>query len=133
MTMKNYSASDFRIAFQDRFNPSTWQDWLVNFFGATALFQKTEPVRLPPSEKDVKGFLLGELTTSDGVRMGLFRYTVPPAQIERRRVGLNSLVNPWLKYDFDAALAVFDAKDTHKWRFSLVADMRGEKTSPRAC
>lgn len=131
--MKNYSDNDFRLAFQQGFKFDIWQDWLANLFGASLIHQKPVPVKLPPSEKDggIQGFLLGELTTSDGVRMGLFRYTVPAAQIERRRVGLNRLVEPWVRYDFDAALVVFDAKDTKKWRFSLVADMRGDKTSPK--
>ena len=131
MNMKNYSPSDFRSLFQHRFDLARWQGVLVGLFGATKLRERPEAVKLPPSEKDTKGFLLGELVTSDGVRMGLFRYTVPASQVERRRVGLRHLVDAWLKYDFDAALVVFDSKDSEKWRFSLVSDMRGAKTSPR--
>ena len=129
--MKTYSASDFRLLFQNHFHLPAWQALLADLFGASAIHQNPVPVQLPAPEKEegVKGFLLGELAASDGVRIGLFRYTVPAAQIERRRVGLNALVKPWLQYNFDAALVVFDAKDTGKWRFSLVADMRGEKTS----
>jgi len=129
MNMKNYSPSDFRSLFQQRFDLARWQGVLVDFFGATKLRERPEAVKLPPSEKDTKGSLLGELTTSDGVRMGLFRYTVPAAQVERRRAGLANLVGPWLKYDFDAALVVFDSRDSEKWRFSLVSDLRGEKLS----
>ena len=131
MNMKNYSPSDFRSLFQHRFDLARWQGVLVDFFGATKLRERPEAVKLPPSEKDTKGFLLGELVTSDGVRIGLFRYTVPALQVERRRVGLRHLVDAWLKYDFDAALVVFDSKESEKWRFSLVSDMRGETTSPR--
>ena len=131
MNMKNYSPSDFRSLFQNRFDLARWQGVLVDLFGATKLRERPEAVKLPPSEKDTKGFLLGELVTTDGVRMGLFRYAVPASQVERRRVGLRHLVDAWLKYDFDAALVVFDSKDTEKWRFSLVSDMRGAKTSPR--
>ena len=131
MNMKNYSPSDFRTLFQHRFDLARWQGVLVDFFGATKLRERPEAVKLPPSEKDTKGFLLGELVTSDGVRIGLFRYTVPALQVERRRVGLRHLVDAWLKYDFDAALVVFDSKESEKWRFSLISDMRGEKTSPR--
>ncbi len=131
MNMKNYSPSDFRSLFQHRFDLARWQGVLVDFFGATKLRERPEAVKLPPSEKDTKGFLLGELVTSDGVRIGLFRYTVPALQVERRRVGLRHLVDAWLKYDFDAALVVFDSRESEKWRFSLVSDMRGEKTSPR--
>ena len=131
MNMKNYSPSDFRSLFQHRFDLARWQGVLVGLFGATKLRERPEAVKLPPSEKDTKGFLLGERVTSDGVRMGLFRYTVPASQVERRRVGLRHLVDAWLKYDFDAALVVFDSKDSEKWRFSLVSDMRGAKTSPR--
>ena len=131
MNMKNYSTSELRSLFQSRFDLARWQGVLVDLFGATKLRERPEAVRLPPTEKDSKGFLLGELVTSDGVRMGLFRYTVPASQVERRRVGLRHLVDTWLKYDFDAALVVFDSKDSGKWRFSLISDMRGEKTSPR--
>ncbi len=131
MNMKNYSTSELRSLFQSRFALARWQGVLVDLFGATKLRERPEAVRLPPTEKDSKGFLLGELVTSDGVRMGLFRYTVPASQVERRRVGLRHLVDTWLKYDFDAALVVFDSKDSGKWRFSLISDMRGEKTSPR--
>ncbi|MBQ7264322.1 MAG: Eco57I restriction-modification methylase domain-containing protein, partial [Synergistaceae bacterium] len=131
MTMKSYPADDFRHAFQHRFDPAVWQGWLVDLFGATKILQRPQPVELPPSEAGSKGWLLGELTTPDDVEIGFFRYTVPAAQIERRRVGLNSLVGPWLKWGFDAALVVFDAKETTKWRCSLVADMRGAKTSPK--
>ncbi len=125
MNMKNYSPSDFRSLFQHRFDLARWQGVLVDFFGATKLRERPEAVKLPPSEKDTKGFLLGELVTSDGVRIGLFRYTVPALQVERRRVGLRHLVDAWLKYDFDAAIVVFDSRESEKWRFSLVSDMRG--------
>ena len=83
MNMKNYSPSDFRSLFQHRFDLARWQGVLVDFFGATKLRERPEAVKLPPSEKDTKGFLLGELVTSDGVRIGLFRYTVPALQVER--------------------------------------------------
>lgn len=131
MTMKSYPADDFRHAFQHRFDPAVWQGWLVDLFGATKILKEPQPVELSPSEAGSKGWLLGELTTPDHVKIGFFRYTVPAAQIERRRVGLNSLVGPWLKWGLDAALVVFDAKETTKWRCSLVADMRGAKTSPK--
>ena len=129
--MKTYSATDFRLIFQRHFDLAQWQGFLVDFFGATNLRQKPETVKLSASEQASKGFLLGELVTPDGVRVGLFRCIVPAIQIERRRAGLRHLVDAWLKYDFDAALVVFDSRDTGKWRFSLISDMRGEKTSPK--
>lgn len=129
--MKTYDASDFRSLFQNRFNLAHWKDLLAHFFGTTQLLEKPEVIKLPPSEHDVKGWLLGELTTIDGCRVGLFRYEVPAAQVNRRKQGLRHLVDPWIKYDFDAALVVFDSRTTERWRFSLISDMKGEKTSPK--
>jgi len=39
------------------------------------------------------------------------------------------LVKPILRYEFDAALVVFDSGDY--WRFSFISDIKGEATSPK--
>ena len=128
-----YTRETLRDLFRSPFDLGAWQVFLHDFFGAASLKATPQRVAVPPAETStgVEGFLLGDMATSDGLRVGLFHYRVPAAQVERRRVGLRQLVAPWVKYDYDAALVVFSSAGSRLWRFSLVCDIKGEATAAR--
>ena len=128
-----YTRETLRDLFQSPFDLAAWQVFLHDFFGAASIKAAPQRVAVPPAETaaGVEGFLLGDMATSDGLRVGLFHYRVPAAQVERRRVGLRQLVAPWVKYNYDAALVVFSSADSPLWRFSLVCDIKGEATAAR--
>ena len=128
-----YTRETLRVLFRSPFDLAAWQVFLHDFFGAASIKASPQRVAVPPTETaaGVEGFLLGDMATSDGLRVGLFHYRVPAAQVERRRVGLRQLVAPWVKYDYDAALVAFSSAGSPLWRFSLVCDIKGEATSAR--
>ena len=49
--------------------------------------------------------------------------------MERKRVGLRKLIAPYLKYDVEAAIAVFD--DGRRWRLSYICDLREGSTATK--
>ncbi|MBQ6072268.1 MAG: hypothetical protein IJK85_11060, partial [Bacteroidales bacterium] len=49
--------------------------------------------------------------------------------VRRKRVGLRKLISPYLKYDVDGAIAVFD--DGRHWRLSYICDLKEGSTSAK--
>lgn len=72
---------------------------------------------------------LGILEDADRLRIGLFYTDVRHGDVTRKRVGLRRIVEPYIKANVDAALAVFD--DGQHWRLSFVTDLQGQSTSPK--
>ena len=128
-----FTRETLRTFFRSPFDLASWQTFLHGFFGAENIYSTPKTVAVPPVEAaaGVEGCLLGEMTSSDGLRVGLFRYVVPAAQIGRRRVGLRQLVAPWVKYNYDAALVVFASRSAPAWRFSFICNIKGAATAPK--
>jgi len=72
---------------------------------------------------------LGIMEDANRLRIGLFYTDVRYGDVTRKRVGLRRIVEPYVKANVDAALAVFD--DGKHWRLSFVTDLQGQSTSPK--
>ena len=121
-----YSPDSLRNLFQSSFNLAQWYSFLQYFFNASEL--KERPERLNENTYE-EGFYLGSIDTTDSYRVGLFHYRIKTGSVANKRVGLRNLVRPFLKYQFDAALVVFDSGD--HWRLSFICDIKEEATSPK--
>ena len=129
-----FDSADLHEIFAAPFNASRWTDMLGELFGVrhdpnAQLFVR--PHALKPTASGDQGFHLGSFTTSDGYLIGLFRYEISSGSVLRRKVGLRALVRPFLGYDYDAALVVFNDRDTPAWRFSFICDIKEEATAPK--
>ena len=112
--------------FQSSFNLSNWYSFLQDFFHASEL--KSSPERIIGGTTD-EGYYLGNIETEDSYRIGLFQYNITQGSVANKRVGLRNLVKPFLKWEFDAALVVYDSGD--HWRLSFISDIKGASTSPK--
>ena len=121
-----YSPDSLRNLFQSSFNLAQWYRFLQYFFNASEL--KERPERLNENTYE-EGLYLGSIDTTDSYRIGLFHYRIKTGSVANKRVGLRNLVRPFLKYQFDAALVVFDSGD--HWRLSFICDIKEEATSPK--
>lgn len=122
-----YTSDTLRNLFQSSFNLTDWYSFLLNFFHANEL--KQIPERILGGNTEDEGYYLGNIDTTDYFRIGLFHYRIRQGSVTNKRVGLRNLVKPFLRYEFDAALVVFDSGD--HWRFSFISDIKGEATSPK--
>ena len=68
-------------------------------------------------------YYIGRQTDADGRELGFFYTRVAQgSDVRRKRVGLRKMIAPYLKYDVDAAIAVF--VDENHWRLSYICDMK---------
>ena len=72
---------------------------------------------------------LGILEDAERKRIGLFYTEVRHSDVTRKRVGLRRVVEPYIKANVDAALAVFD--DGRHWRLSYICDLKEGSTSAK--
>lgn len=121
-----YSAESLRQMFQSSFNLSNWYSFLQDFFHASEL--KRTPERIVGSTPD-EGYYLGNIETEDSYRIGLFHYNISRGSVANKRVGLRNLVKPFLRWEFDAALVVYDSGD--HWRLSFICDIKESATAPK--
>ena len=122
-----YTSDILRNLFQSSFDLSKWYVFLLNFFHAHEL--KQIPERILDCHAEDEGYYLGSIDTTDYFRIGLFHYRINQGSVVNKRVGLRNLVKPFLRYEFDAALVIFDSGD--HWRLSFISDIKGEATSPK--
>jgi len=122
-----YTSDTLRNLFQSSFSLTDWYSFLLNFFHANEL--KQIPEKILGGNAEDEGYYLGNIDTTDYFRIGLFHYRIRQGSVTNKRVGLRNLVKPFLRYEFDAALVVFDSGD--HWRFSFISDIKGETTSPK--
>ena len=122
-----YTSDTLRNLFQSSFDLTQWYSFLLNFFRANEL--KQIPERIIGGTAEDEGYYLGSIDTTDYFRIGLFHYRIRQGSVANKRVGLRNLVKPFLRYEFDAALVVFDSGD--HWRLSFISDIKGESTSPK--
>ena len=68
--------------------------------------------------------------SNDGRLLGFFYTRVADGgDVRRKRVGLRKLIQPYLKYDVDGAIAVFD--DGNHWRLSYICDLKEGNTAAK--
>ena len=122
----NYNAHSLREMFQQPFDMVTWTSCLQNLFCATELLAAPEQIIDSSTEE---GYYLGCVDTEDCYHIGFFLYNISNGSVANKRVGLRNLVKPMLRYQFDAALVIFDSGD--HWRLSFISDIKGDATSPK--
>lgn len=125
--MATYKPEELRLIFRNKFDKSQWTNILHEIFNATEL--RATPELITDIDSTDKGYFLGRLSTPDHYEIGLFHYEINAGSVANKRVGLRNLIKPFLRYEFDAALVVFDSGD--HWRLSFICDIKEEATSPK--
>lgn len=115
--------------FRQPYNAQSWQELLINLFGASEIRQTPSQLKSDTNEK-VDGFQLGSIHTSDRYEIGLFAFEIKGGMnLQLNRVGLRSLVKSYTRYNVDAALVVY--YDATHWRLSFICDIKDQKTAPK--
>ena len=125
--MATYKPEELRLIFRNKFDKSQWTKILHDIFNATEV--RTSPELITDVDSTDIGYYLGRLSTPDHYEIGLFHYEINAGSVANKRVGLRNLIKPFLRYEFDAALVVFDSGD--HWRLSFICDIKEEATSPK--
>ena len=117
------TTDQLRPILESKYNRDDWYKILRQNFNADTL--RETPVSITSiagNEFDAKAYILGELDTSDGYKVGIYEVDTPGVkQIHRNKIGLRNLLKSVYQSDVDAALIVFTQGD--KWRFSYVSEI----------
>ena len=123
------SRNSLHNLFSQKYSLASWQHFLIDLFGVKELL--VTPTLLDTSTEKETGYFLGEFTTSDNYKIGLFQFDISNSSVLRRRVGLGQLTHVYLNVQYDAALVVFQDLEGTAWRFSFISDLEGENTAPK--
>ena len=123
------NTSTIRQIFQSKFDYTAYCNEIVhNVFGCNDI--STRPEWLDGTADGDNSYYIGRQTDADGRELGFFyTHVAPGSDVRRKRVGLRKMIAPYLKYDVDAAIAVF-ADESH-WRLSYICDMKEGVTSAK--
>ena len=115
--------------FQAPFDYNTYSTEIVhNVFGCNDA--NKIPELLDINAQGDKSHFIGQMEDTDGRLLGFFYTRVADGgDVRRKRVGLRKLISPYLKYDVDGAIAIFD--DGHHWRLSYICDLKEGSTSAK--
>ncbi|MCR5039225.1 MAG: Eco57I restriction-modification methylase domain-containing protein [Bacteroidales bacterium] len=120
---------NLRRIFQSKFDYQTFcNDIVHSIFGCNDINKRPDQIKVT-TEGD-KCYFIGRMTDAEGRELGFF-YTqmAPGGDVRRKRVGLRKLIAPYVRYEVDAAIAVFD--DGTRWRLSYICDMNEGATLPK--
>ena len=123
------NTSTIRQIFQSKFDYLTYCNEIVhNVFGCNDI--ATRPEWLDGTTEGDNCYYIGRQTDADGRELGFFYTQVAQgSDVRRKRVGLRKMIAPYLKYDVDAAIAVF--ADENHWRLSYICDMKEGVTNAK--
>ena len=123
------NTSIIRQIFQSKFNYPIYCNEIVhNVFGCNDI--STRPELLDTTADGDNSYYIGRQTDADGRELGFFYTRVAQgSDVRRKRVGLRKMIAPYLKYDVDAAIAVF--VDENHWRLSYICDMKEGVTNAK--
>jgi len=118
-----------RQIFQSKFDYQTYCNEIVhNIFGCNDI--AIRPELLDTTAEGDECNYIGRMTDADGRELGFFYTRVAKgSDVRRKRVGLRKMIAPYLKYDVDAAIAVF--ADENHWRLSYICDMKEGVTNAK--
>lgn len=118
-----------RKIFKSPFDYKTYSNEIVHrLFGNNDV--ATTPELLDTNATGDKSYFIGQMEDADGRLLGFFYTRVADGgDVRRKRVGLRKLIQPYLKYDVDGAIAVFD--DGNHWRLSYICDLKEGSTSAK--
>ena len=123
------SLETLRKIFKSSFNYRTYSNEIVHhLFGCNDVATTPEP--LDTNAEGDKSHYIGQMEDTDGRLLGFFYTRVADGgDVRRKRVGLRKLIQPYLKYDVDGAIAVFD--DGNHWRLSYICDLKEGNTAAK--
>ena len=118
-----------KTLFQSGFDYKQYTNEIVhNLFGCNDV--AITPELLDTSANGDRSYYIGSMEDSESRLLGFFYTRVADgSDVRRKRVGLRKMISPYLKYDVDAAIAVFD--DGWHWRLSYICDLKGGETSAK--
>ena len=118
-----------RKIFKSPFDYTTYSNEIVHrIFGCNDV--ATTPELLDTNATGDKSHYIGKMEDVDGRLLGFFYTRVADGgDVRRKRVGLRKLIQPYLKYDVDGAIAVFD--DGNHWRLSYICDLKEGNTAAK--
>ena len=118
-----------RKIFKSPFDYTTYSNDIVHhLFGCNDV--ATRPELLDTNATGDKSYFIGQMEDADGRLLGFFYTRVADGgDVRRKRVGLRKLIQPYLRYDVDAAIAVFD--DGRHWRLSYICDLKEGNTAAK--
>ncbi len=125
----NMNTDTIKRIFQSQFDYTTYCNEIVhNIFGCNDI--ATSPEQLPSSSDGDQNYFIGRMADADKRDLGFFYTRVADGgDVRRKRVGLRKLIQPYLKYDVDGAIAVFD--DGNHWRLSYICDLKEGNTAAK--
>ena len=120
---------DLQLIFQAPFNYTLYSQEIVHrLFGCNDVEQQPYPI--DTSAAGDRSHYVGQMEDSDGRLLGFFYTRVAEgSDVRRKRVGLRKLIQPYLRYEVDAAIAVFD--DGQHWRLSYICDHKDNVTAAK--
>ena len=118
-----------RKIFKLPFDYKTYSNEIVHrLFGCNDV--ATTPELLDTNATGDKSHYIGQMEDADGRLLGFFYTRVADGgDVRRKRVGLRKLITPYLKYDVDGAIAIFD--DGKHWRLSYICDLKEGNTAAK--
>ena len=118
-----------RQIFKSPFDYTTFSREIVHrLFGCHDVASR--PEWLDTNAEGDQSFFIGQMDDADHRLLGFFYTRVADGgDVRRKRVGLRKLISPYLKYDVDGAIAVFD--DGRHWRLSYICDLKEGSTSAK--
>lgn len=123
------NTENIKHIFQSQFDYRIYCNEIVrNIFGCSDI--NARPELLDTSAEGDRSHYIGRMSDAEGRELGFFYTRVAEGgDVRRKRVGLRKLIAPYVKYDVDAAIAVFD--DGRHWRLSYICDMKEGATSAK--
>ena len=123
------NTENLRQIFKSPFDYKTYSNVIVHrLFGCNDVASR--PELLDTNAESDQSFFIGQMDDADHRLLGFFYTRVADGgDVRRKRVGLRKLISPYLKYDVDGAIAVFD--DGRYWRLSYICDLKEGSTSAK--
>lgn len=123
------NTENIKHIFQSQFDYRIYCNEIVrNIFGCSDI--NARPELLDTSAEGDRSHYIGRMSDAEGRELGFFYTRVAEGgDVRRKRVGLRKLIAPYVSYDVDAAIAVFD--DGRHWRLSYICDMKEGATSAK--
>ena len=123
------SSETLRKIFKSPFDYKTYSNEIVHrLFGCNDV--ATNPELLDTNSEGDKSYFIGQMEDADGRLLGFFyTHVADGGDVRRKRVGVRKLIQPYLKYDVDGAIAVFD--DGNHWRLSYICDLKEGNTAAK--
>ena len=121
-----------RQLFQSPFNYPEYSRKIVHdLFGCNYVYETLDRAEhLNPTPDGDQSYFLGQMEDAERQLLGFFYTRVAEgSDVRRKRVGLRKLIQPYLKYEVEAAIAVFD--DGQHWRLSYIYDHKEGTTSAK--